>query len=150
MSTSCVIEFRYRDESYKLWRGHDAIPEVVGSDLDEAISEYQERRFGYPEVGQLTALFMALHNDWRKRIMKYEPIQRVPGDACYFYAVFFDGGWKWEAKSGMTACNACEHCRGCPARCACDPTIKACPNCQRRRSETASWSAKRYSVDCST
>jgi hypothetical protein len=67
-------------------RTHDGFPSNITPDIEETI-EAAKGRWSGAEMGQLVALFLAMHNDPKKRIQDYEPCNGPAGDESYFYWV---------------------------------------------------------------
>ena len=94
MSTRANIVFQdeYGDD-FHIDRSHDGFPEIILSDIKQAI-DLCEGRWSGSELAQLVSAFLGLHFDKNTRIQNYEPCigYKKAGDESYCYFV------KWNEK----------------------------------------------------
>lgn len=94
MGTRATIKFKYDDEEYFVYRGHDGYPENIIPDI-EATLQKAKNRWSEPELGCLVTLFLAMGYDFEnKRLPNYEITSSFHGDESYRYYVLFD----WDKK----------------------------------------------------
>lgn len=102
MSTPALIEFRdERGVSFFVRRQDDGRPEVVGPEIDAAIT-YAVGRWSASEVGFLVVVFLSIHGidkvpgrAWASKIPNYELVTGPAGDELYRWLVEYrDGAWQ--------------------------------------------------------
>lgn len=89
MSTRATIEFSDEYETAYIYRHFDGFPKTVAADIDLVLNKAAGRWSG-GEVGQLIALFFAIHGDPDKRLQKYELTSSFHGDESYRYYCRYD------------------------------------------------------------
>jgi hypothetical protein len=87
MSTRASIKFSDSYDEFFLYRHSDGFPENVLSDIEETVTECENRWSG-TELGQLVSYFLGKQFNPEYRIQSYEPTSGIHGDEshCYFVA----------------------------------------------------------------
>ena len=96
MGTRATIRFKYDDEEYYVYRGHDGYPENVDKDIKEVLEKIKGR-WSEPELGTLATFFLGYYFDPKMRLPDYELTPSFHGDESYKYYVTWNvTNKKWD------------------------------------------------------